>query len=195
MSTDSQQSMTHTTSVNSVIEGLIHLRKAMELNDSSLASPTVPYLLGAINATSESSHRGLLLSLLASEYGFLDLEENEIHARKAAIDECPLDPDPRIAMSGFYYVRQEFDKSIGEARIAVSQADASGRSRRNALQTLARSLRKAKLFVELEETLRRLIELKGNQDDSRIETDFLIDLPEGAVSSELVDEYRRLRGK
>jgi hypothetical protein len=179
--------------LTAVIDGLINLRASIEARDPSLESPLVAYLLGAINATSISEDRGVLFSLLSAEYGFLGFEENEEHAIRASIEECPADPDTRIAMSEFRLRKSEIKEAIAEARSAIQLADSLGRSRRHALQTLARALRKAERFGELEETLRKLIELKGDTGYTTIETDFLIDLPAGAVSRELVDRYSHLK--
>jgi len=194
MSTDGLRSMTPN-NPNAVLDGLVQLRDSAEKGDASLSHPAVPYLLGALNATSDPEQRSMLFSLLAIEYSFLGMDENELDARRASIEENKADPCARIALSEYYVIRGQYVDAVREARLAVGLSDSLGNHRRHALQTLARALRKTESFDELQVVLQTLLDLPSASPDSPIELDFLTNLPEGALSKDLVEKYASLRKK
>ena len=84
-SKDFRRSMSNT--LDAVLSGLEAIRK--DTGEGHGASPVVTYLLGATSAMEDPNARGLLLSLLANEYSYLELVGKEEAARKAAIAASP----------------------------------------------------------------------------------------------------------
>jgi len=178
--------------LSDVFAGLQAIQRAFEDGDAALSKPTVAYLLGVIEATESSEDKAQMLGFLALEYSRFEMYEKELDALKAAIELSPDNPMLRIALSGSYLLREQYEKARDIAEIAVSTAEAAGRFRRHALQTLARSLAKLKQFGELDRVIERLIQLKDAMPDSAIETDFLVEIPPGSIREELRQRYLSL---
>ena len=179
--------------MSDVLAGLRSIQRAVEDGDAEQSKPTVAYLLGAINATEMPEDKSQLLGFLALEYSRFQMHEKELEALKAAIVLWPDNPTPRIALAGSYLLHQQYDKAREAAESAVTTAEAAGKFRRDALQTLARSLAKLQHFVELEKVIERLMQMKDAMPDSAIETDFLVGLPPDSISDEVRQAYLSLK--
>lgn len=178
--------------MSDAIAGLRSIQLAVEDGDAALSRPTVAYLLGAINATDSAEDKSQLLGLLALEYRKFELHDKELQAIGEAIELRPDNPMLHIAWSSSCLLRDKYEEAREAARIAVSKAEISGRFRRHALQTLARSLAALQQYGELETVVERLIQMKEMKPDSAIEADFLVGLPPESIREELRNQYLSL---
>jgi tetratricopeptide (TPR) repeat protein len=180
-------------SLRDVIKGLAWVQDRARNADATLKRPAIPYLLGALNAVPSAEEKSHLLMLLAIEYGALGQTEQQIYALNSAAELNPTDPCPWTDLSDAHRLNGDLAQSILDAQRAVKLAESAGRYHRNALQTLARSLRASEMYRELETVLDALIALPGTIPDSAIETDFLVGLPDGAVSAAKINSYKNQR--
>jgi len=176
-----------------VIKGLMWIQDRTKKADASLKRPAIPYLIGALNAVTSAEEKSHLLLLLAIEYGALGQTEQQIYSLNSAAELNPADPCPWTDLSDVHRLNGDLKQSILDAKKAISLAESVGKYHRNALQTLARSLRASEMYSDLEKVLDTLLTLTGATPDSAIETDFLVGLPAGAVSNEKIDAYMNRR--
>lgn len=179
--------------LSAVINGLIWIQGEERARDPALGRPAIPYLIGALTAVTSPEEKSALLSLLATEYGSLGLTEQQVRSLEGAAELSPTDPSPWSDLSDVRRLSGELEQSVEDAKRAVAVAESSGKYRRHALQTLARSLKASRLYVELETVLDTLLSLKSTSPDAAIELDFLVDLPDGVLAKSKVDAYRSLR--
>jgi hypothetical protein len=186
--------MSQKSSLSDVFDGLRSIKKAGESGDAPMTKPAVAYLLGAIDATENPRDKSLLLGLLAIEYGYLGMDDDELRVSKESVETFPDAPMPHISLSSTYLLREQYPEARQSAEMAVSVAESDGHFRRHALQTLARALRKLQAFGELEVVLEKLIGMTNTGADAAVETDFLYELPPGSIREDLKQQYLALQG-
>lgn len=108
-----------------------------------------------------------------------------------AVEEFPLDPLVRTALSGAYsYFSFDMERALEEMNAAVDVARRTNQFRRQVLHSKARLLRDMKDYGGLECCLQEIMsEPRSATADIAKEDDFLKELPDGAISDGVLRAY------
>lgn len=139
----------------------------------------------------EPSQRKELLTLLGLECARLEDIAGQIDAFERAVQEFPLDPLIRSSLAGAYsYFSYDLPRALVKMNEAVQVARETKQFRRQVLYAKALLLRDMKDYAELERCLLEIIiEPQSETADIAKEDDFLRDLPEGAISDDVLQSY------
>ncbi len=136
-----------------------------------------------------------LAGLLLSEYAVFEMyDEQEILIRDE-IKRFPNQPIPQITLANFLAtVKKDLKGARKAAESAVKKAHEDGNFIRDAYNCRARIAVRAADYELLEDTLHKLIEYNPEPSSAnvRLETDFLENIPEGAVDNDLLRTYRKI---
>ena len=174
-------------------------RKILELHDwytSSLRVRNRDQILSGLqdrlNEEVDPELRMVVYSVLIAECTLQSNREAALAGAEAQAREFPDESLAWITLSEIY-IRQCKDSALALSAIenAVVVARATGKFRRQALQTKARILREIEKFSDLEKCLMEIVrEPFSIGIDIAKEDDFFVNLPSGAISSETERTYR-----
>ncbi len=185
------------------IEGLRALRdraaqiRAESNGDDHTGEPkSIAFLKNALRGLSDEDDYVAVATILQSEFSHYGMLEEQRDLYDELIHRYPRDPMPRISLASFLLLeaRQPVEaESVIQDGIAI--AVAAGRFVRHAYNTQARILKALGKYGELEEALTRLIEVPSTRSipDVGFEEDFVLELPEGSVSADIVSRYKGSR--
>ncbi len=169
------------------------LRAEYAPDEDDRTPPSVEFLRSLRAKTEVESDFVMLTTLLESEcsrFGLLD--ECEALGREM-MKRFPKDPMPWISFAGFLlHTKEDLEEAKSTVEIAVEKAARRGQFVRHAYNTRARIARRLGDFALLEDTLKKLTNYapKPGSEDIDFEDDFLVDLPSGSISEDILREYR-----
>jgi hypothetical protein len=172
---------------------VVALRKSQHVPTERREAPTVQYLRAQLAGEVSKPLRRELLTLLAVEYAYLDLPNEEEETLLQAVELDSAEPLPRIALASFLQrYPDRLDEARSQAKLAIEYSETTDRFCRHALQTLARIVKDQCDYNELAATFRSLVTLRVEKGmvDSAVENDFLVGLPDGVVDATLLEEVR-----
>lgn len=146
----------------------------------------------------DESRRQMVYSIYYQECVDLDRRDLEIAARHREIEEFPNEPVPMVGLAMTLAADQEELVSAAKtAALAVEAAARKGEFINYALLAEVRVALKLGSFGTLESALRKLIEASRMppRTDCALETDFLGDIPVGAINPAIIAEYKSVASR
>jgi tetratricopeptide (TPR) repeat protein len=175
-----------------ILSELERIRSDCNSDSSVDILPSIKYLQDLL-ATATLNEKSLLLNFLAMEYARYGMWEKEEGVVRQLTVLFPNNPASWVGLAEHLVVaNKSLDEAVVAAQKAIEVANEQNALVRYSLNAQARVARKICDYSLLEETIKKLIIYKPNNQDIGYERDFLINLPEGAINQNLLDEYERV---
>ena len=171
------------------------IRKEGRLNPVDAHTSAIAYLKEQIPLADAEEDQAYLYHCIAEQHSLYRYVDEEEMVLVDIMGLFPKAPMTWISASGFYLnERSDVERAIELAKTAVQVAEEVGHFVVHANNTLCRAAKQAKNYALMEEAIMRLLNYKHSTGsmDSAYECDFLIGLPEAAISEILVRKLRAL---
>jgi hypothetical protein len=146
----------------------------------------------------EVSRRQMLYSIYYLECTDLDRRDLELDARRKEIEEFPMEPVPLVGLAmALAADREDLEDAARNAALAVEAAVHKGEFINYSLLAQVRISLMTRSYGTLESALRSLIEFgrMSPRADCALETDFLKDIPPGAIDPTIIAAYESMTSR
>ena len=175
-----------------VVEELKRARGQTVEFDGRQLPASIALLEEKLARETDVSRRQMLYSVYYMECADLDRADLEVEARRMEVKEFPREPVPLVGLAtALASYSKDLESAAKMATLAVDAATQRGEFMNYALLAQVRIALQTQSYATLESALRSLIEFSSTppRADCALETDFMKDIPQGAVDSAILAAY------